>query len=387
MKIRVSKILNKTDLGQSGSHGGLVVYKDDMSVLIDFFEAVNKKQIFTDQTDDEEIPIHYADYSKNGTTPNDRVTPIGKYATKHELQPGDVISLEKQIDGHEKKYIIEYAKKLKSIIFNGKSNKTVEVTNTTRFDEIMNSNLLNGKVKKVENGQFKMEVTYEGVTGTLLLKSESDQFEMYFNGNSIEAYRKYFELNTKVVPFELKKISTWNYSVHSDDVEIIDNEIADAELISSITTEDLVKAADDDEYVPKPEEKKEPRDNGDRKVYDRNKTKALKALKRAKFLCQINEEHESFIRRNTTLKYMEPHHLIPLQYSDEFEQSLDVEANIVSLCSECHNKIHYGEGAEELISHLWTEKRIDELKKAGILIMKNGVEVDLEILFNFYGIK
>lgn len=45
---------------------------------------------------------------------------------------------------------------------------------------------------------------------------------------------------------------------------------------------------------------------------------------------------------------MEPHHLIPLQYHEEFEWSLDVEANVVSLCSECHNQIHYGDGKKYL---------------------------------------
>lgn len=384
MKIRVSKILNKTDLGKSGSHGGLVVYKEDMNVLIDFFELPNEKQTFIDHTDGKKFAIRYADYSKNQSTPNDRVTPIGRYATKHDLQPGDMVSLEKQIDGNGNKYIIEYAKKINSVIFNGKSNKTVEVTNKPRFDEIIKNNLSLGSVKEVGTGDLEMQVLYNGIRGILTLKSDDDQFELYFNGDSIEAYRQYFELDTIVVPFELKKISTWKYSVHSDELEDIENEVADAELISSITTDNLMEAEDD--YIPTPEDKKEPGNSGDRKAYKRSKAKAVKALKRAKFLCQFNTEHESFIRRNTALKYMEPHHLIPLQYYDEFEKSLDVEANIVSLCSECHNKIHYGEGAEKLISGLW-EKKKDEIHKAGISTMKNGVEVDIDILFSFYGIK
>lgn len=38
MKITISKILNKTDLAESGSHGGLVVTKPMINPLTDFFE-------------------------------------------------------------------------------------------------------------------------------------------------------------------------------------------------------------------------------------------------------------------------------------------------------------------------------------------------------------
>lgn len=39
-----------------------------------------------------------------------------------------------------------------------------------------------------------------------------------------------------------------------------------------------------------------------------------------------------------------------------------------------------------LIIDLW-EKRKEEIKQAGIGTMKNGVEVDVNILLSFYGLK
>ena len=75
--------------------------------------------------------------------------------------------------------------------------------------------------------------------------------------------------------------------------------------------------------------------------------------------------------------------MIPLQFEDEFVNSLDVQANIVSLCSECHNKIHYGAYPEKMIEELWN-KRKDEIAQAGIGVLKNGVEVDLDMLLKFY---
>ncbi|WAG56628.1 hypothetical protein LL033_05120 [Clostridium estertheticum] len=83
---------------------------------------------------------------------------------------------------------------------------------------------------------------------------------------------------------------------------------------------------------------------------------------------------------------MEPHHLIPLQYSDEFENSLDVVANIISLCSGCHNKFHYGEGARELIEKLRNERK-DEIEKAGIDRTKSGTVLTLDKLWGYYEFK
>ncbi len=69
---------------------------------------------------------------------------------------------------------------------------------------------------------------------------------------------------------------------------------------------------------------------------------------------------------------METHHLIPLSKQDNFEFSLDVEANIVSLCSNCHNCIHYGidEDKIKILNELF-KLRKDRLSKCGINITFN----------------
>lgn len=40
--------------------------------------------------------------------------------------------------------------------------------------------------------------------------------------------------------------------------------------------------------------------------------------------------------------YVEAHHLIPMQYQEKFDNSLDIHGNIVSICLVCHKKIHHG---------------------------------------------
>ena len=45
-------------------------------------------------------------------------------------------------------------------------------------------------------------------------------------------------------------------------------------------------------------------------------------------------------------------------FQDKFPQnSLDIEANIVSLCSNCHNRIHYGKDAPVLLKKLLADRK------------------------------
>ena len=112
-------------------------------------------------------------------------------------------------------------------------------------------------------------------------------------------------------------------------------------------------------------------------LYDRNVTEinvhkrdanvAYNALKMANFKCEYDSSHISFLRKKSNEIYMEGHHLIPLEFQDKFDVNLDVEANIVSLCSQCHNLIHYGCEYETLLKKLY-DSRIERLKQCGINI-------------------
>ena len=89
------------------------------------------------------------------------------------------------------------------------------------------------------------------------------------------------------------------------------------------------------------------------------------AIKCAEYKCEVDETHRTFISRGSDKPYLEAHHLIPISAQEEFEYSLDVPANIVALCSVCHNEIHYGKEAELLIRKLYTD-RYERLRKSGI---------------------
>ena len=162
---------------------------------------------------------------------------------------------------------------------------------------------------------------------------------------------------------------------------IADEREIDDLLVAEIRNEDSLN---EDSFVPvgsfeyngKPVAVPELKQVQGKMIYPRNKQKSLNALAHAGYVCEIDPGHITFKRKNTGLPYTEPHHLVPMAEQYRFNNSLDVEENIVSLCSNCHNHIHYGQGAEELLKKLYN-KRKDKLVSAGI-------DVTEEELLTFY---
>ncbi len=381
MKITVSKILNKTDLAQSGSHGGLVVTKAEKNALMDFFDGARQEKRFTDITDNEEFMIHYQDYTSNGKTPSDRITPIGKYSSKHNLKPGDVLFFEKEDLDDDSQYMIRYSRKLSSVFFKGKARNTVDVLNNDQLSALFDAYLNEGVIKKLSETEFEMPVIYLGIEESLIIRKLTDAYEFEINDKFIGENNKYFELDMTASPFLLKKTGTWTVAV-SETCDLVDyNNAADDELINELTN---FVPAENVNYSPIPEQKSPKKEYKGKMLPARNKQKSQNALTLSGYKCEIGD-HETFIRKSNGLPYTEPHHLIPLQFDDLFEYSLDVEANIVSLCSNCHNNIHYGINAEGLIRKLWNERE-SQIHAAGIGTMKNGVTMTIEILLSFYGI-
>lgn len=99
----------------------------------------------------------------------------------------------------------------------------------------------------------------------------------------------------------------------------------------------------------------------------RDPTVAANALCNADYKCELCTEHKTFIRKSNGKPYTEPHHLIPMKFQKDFNVSLDVENNIVSLCSNCHNMLHYGADIDAGLEELYN-KRNSLLKSAGIFI-------------------
>jgi len=155
----------------------------------------------------------------------------------------------------------------------------------------------------------------------------------------------------------------------------------EAQYIAQIAVEDMDTATVSGAYSNEPERKRASRISGNRIIYPRDPSVAKRALGRANHLCEVNPSHISFLRRNGHVLYMEPHHLIPISFTDYFGVNLDREQNIFSLCSNCHNQIHYGkkEDIRELIAKLFFS-RVQEI--CSIL----GKEISIEDIYRIYGV-
>lgn len=97
----------------------------------------------------------------------------------------------------------------------------------------------------------------------------------------------------------------------------------------------------------------------------------------ANYLCEWNTDHITFVTNNG-IPYIETHHLIPLNFQTDFEYSLDVKANIISLCPRCHRLMHFGT-IDDIIPMLefFLKTRINLLNKCGI-------NISLEKLIIYY---
>ena len=156
---------------------------------------------------------------------------------------------------------------------------------------------------------------------------------------------------------------------------------AEAHYIAQIAAEDMDTACVPASFSNEPQEMPVPRVCGKRITYPRDLSVARRALSRAAHRCEVDAAHTSFLRRNGKVLYMEPHHLIPLSLSGYFGVNLDREQNIFSLCSNCHNQIHYGrkEDVRALIAKLFFARAKD---LCGIL----GREISVEEIYQIYDV-
>lgn len=115
-----------------------------------------------------------------------------------------------------------------------------------------------------------------------------------------------------------------------------------------------------------------------KKIWCRNPRYASEAVADANYLCEFDNKHKQFISKFSGKNYVEAHHLIPMRYQGQFDHSLDIHANIVSICLVCHKKIHFG---------LFRDKKVilDKLfNSRKDRLVDGGITIDINQLYNFY---
>lgn len=118
--------------------------------------------------------------------------------------------------------------------------------------------------------------------------------------------------------------------------------------------------------------------SGQSERWKRNNITSKKAIVLADYKCEYDEGHSSFKSKVTGKNYVEAHHLLPMEFQVQFKKSLDVEANIISLCPLCHKTVHHAsiEEIEPIIKDLY-QKRKARLQNCEL-------EIDINKLLAYY---
>jgi 5-methylcytosine-specific restriction protein A len=150
----------------------------------------------------------------------------------------------------------------------------------------------------------------------------------------------------------------------------IENELSEDEYQENIQEGKIVN------LQTGPIKKKEKGKGSSTDRWPRDKNIAYTSLDNANFECEFNSDHKTFISNKTKKQFVEAHHLIPMQYQDEFDVSLDVPENIISLCPICHRAFHNAQQDDKtkLIKHFFNLRK-DSLDKRELSISENEIIV------------
>ncbi len=131
------------------------------------------------------------------------------------------------------------------------------------------------------------------------------------------------------------------------------------------------------EYDNKPHSPKELKNIGSSKRYPRSRSVATNALMQANYMCEVDNSHKVFKRKNSDINYTEPHHIVPLFAANDFPNiDLDREQNIISLCSFCHNLLHYGSDIVPVLRLIYDKRKN--------LLRDIGIDITFEQLLRYY---
>jgi len=117
-------------------------------------------------------------------------------------------------------------------------------------------------------------------------------------------------------------------------------------------------------------------------IEQRRKTSSIlkkKALERADYKCELEDfcncSSHYFTNKKNGKNYVELHHLIPREFSNDFENSIEQIENYVSLCPRCHRFIHFAVDRERKMAlHYLYSKRIGNLQLKGIGVEENQLK-------------
>lgn len=238
--------------------------------------------------------------------------------------------------------------------------------------------------------QGKIEISKNVKTAQNMLRSthgfNKTSINLLSNGRLAKGYEAGVMLNKYYLMTELP-----------DDIELVDdlrNLIGVYKELKGLVGNkiiDIVGITDEvtfQEEIQKPQSKKTPKGKLTPKDKiggietsrrPRSAIASFEALETSGYKCENEHTHETFISAKSGHQFVEAHHLIPIEFQDDFEFSIDVPENIISLCPNCHRIFH---NAESMVKYEIVKKFFEKRRK--LLAHERGINIDKEQLLAYY---
>lgn len=258
------------------------------------------------------------------------------------------------------------------------------------------------KIKKVATilQQELQEIPSQFNSNAIDLKHDSDLPKGYELGNITSRYYRKNHLPTDIeflndisdllqIYDQLYYLIGENRTFEDLNKELLahnDRKFIETETEEEVYQADIEEILVKEDYLYEEEEEASPKPNAIKTKegvtkWPRDSEISAAAIGKANYQCEIDPTHRTFTSNKTKRQFMEAHHLIPMQFQNIFDNSLDKVANIVCLCPNCHRQIHYGTSDEK-------EALIEKLyRKAERELIKVGINIDLNELKNLYGVR
>lgn len=182
----------------------------------------------------------------------------------------------------------------------------------------------------------------------ILSNINNDENPFDIRGKAKQGYL--FKFDENIAKYFVKKINNSELNEMIDYIHDMDEELEivseESEQFRQINNGDVTGYSDEEvDNREKEEYNYEDDNNKASKKSTREKTDPkLKAtrLERAGFLCEVDNNHTTFLNSSGISQYMECHHIIPMKAQRYFKKlRLDSMFNLISVCPMCHAKVHY----------------------------------------------
>jgi 5-methylcytosine-specific restriction protein A len=211
------------------------------------------------------------------------------------------------------------------------------------------------------------------------LKGRSDLARGYELGNICSKYYDSSSLpNSNTLVNDLQKL----IGTYRELKSLVGNNILDIDLVLS-EEEFQERIQLGVSRVPKKGKvsKKRKINSSNSSTWWRDPDMSFTAISDADFKCENNPNHKTFVSAVTSEQFVEAHHLIPMEFQDNFDASIDVPENIISLCPNCHRAFHNS------VNEIKRDLIIQFFNKRKTFLQDRQINVSENKLLEYYKIK